>query len=69
MFDDTTRKILDLPRIELTEERLNVILEKKIKKVRLEMKKQTMLLLMECHNRQMTISEAIVMINNFEYEQ
>ena len=69
MFDDTTRKILDLPRIELTEERLNVILEKKIKRVRLEMKKQTMLLLMECHNRQMTISEAIVMINNFEYEQ
>lgn len=66
MVENTARKILDLPRSELTEERLVKILESKIKKVKLEYKKQIILLLIECLNRQMTISEAIVMLNNFE---
>lgn len=66
MVEETIRKILDLPRSELTEERLKLILEKQVRKVKLDIKKQTILLLIECHNRQMTISEAVVMINNFE---
>ena len=43
---------------------LNLKLEKN--NLKLEIKKQTVLFLIECHNQQMTISEAVVMINNLE---
>lgn len=66
MVEKTTRKILDLPRSELNEERIKIILEKQMIQVKLEIKKKIMLLLIECHNRQITISEAVVMINNLE---
>lgn len=66
MIEHTARKILDLPRNELTEERVQRILSTQIAKLKLEIKKQTLLFLIECHNQQMTISEAVVMINNLE---
>ena len=69
MVQQTARKILDLPRSELTEERIQKILTNQIRELKLAIKKQTMIFLIECHNKQMTISEAVVIINNFENEQ
>jgi hypothetical protein len=63
-MDETIRKILDLPRSQLTEERLRLILEKHDKMIRLELKKKTILFLVQCHNLEISMSEAVVRINN-----
>ena len=64
MLEETIRKILDLPRSELTEERLQRILEKHDKALKRELKKKTMLFLVQCHNLEISVSEAVVRINN-----
>ena len=66
MVDKTTRKIMTLPRSEFTEERLISILENHSRRIKLEMKNKILIILIECLNKQMTISEAVVMINNLE---
>lgn len=62
----TAKKILDLPRSSLSINSISTILDADYIKIKNKLKEQTMLLLMDCHNKKLSVTDAIVIINNWE---
>jgi hypothetical protein len=62
----TAKKIMELPRSTLSVNNISKILEADYIKIKNKLKEQTMLLLMDCHNKKLSVTDAIVIINNWE---
>jgi len=66
MIERTAKQILDIPKGKLSVSNVSEIIGNDYVKIKAKLKAKIMLLLLDCHNKKLSITDAIVIINNWE---